>query len=52
MRAGKVVISPERRRARAWFWMAVGQFVVLALRAWSRTSWILTGQLLDDLIRM
>lgn len=42
-RAGKVVTSPERRRVRAWFWMAVGQLEELELRAWRRASWILHG---------
>jgi hypothetical protein len=41
MRAGKEVTSPERRRDRAWDWMAVGQFVGWAWRAWRRWSWIL-----------
>lgn len=40
-RAGKVVTSPERRRVRAWFWMAVGQLEEFELRAWRRASWIL-----------
>lgn len=39
-RAGYVVISPERRRARAWFWMVVGQLEEFELRAWRRASWI------------
>lgn len=43
-RAGYVVISPERRRARAWFWMVVGQLEELELRAWRRASWILNRQ--------
>jgi hypothetical protein len=42
-RAGNVVTSPERRRAKAWFWMAVGQLEELELRAWRRASWILGG---------
>lgn len=40
-RAGYVVTSPERRRARAWFWMVVGQLEEFELRAWRRASWIL-----------
>lgn len=39
--AGKVVTSPERRRARAWDWMVVGQLAESELRAWRRASWIL-----------
>ncbi len=41
IKAGKVVQSPERRSARAWFWIRVGQFWGEALRAWRRVSWIL-----------
>lgn len=43
-RAGKVVTSPERRRARAWDWMAVGQLAESELRAWRRASWILGSE--------
>lgn len=42
-RAGYVLTSPERSRARAWFWMVVGQLEELELRAWRRASWILDG---------
>lgn len=41
-KAGKVRTSPDRRRVRAWDWIAVGQSAPLELRLWRRRSWILT----------
>ena len=47
MSAGNVVQSPERRRASAWSWIRVGQFVGEALRAWRTVSWILGWMLVS-----
>lgn len=43
-RAGKVLISPERRSARAWFWTVVGQLDEWACSECKRWSWILFGK--------
>ena len=36
-----MVQVPERRRERAWDWIAVGQFVGEVWRVWRRVSWML-----------